>query len=162
MYDLSLSGSFQMYLNLFRCGIIFQKNIYILFLLLFISSCSWNLIYKPDTISIPKITPEEAKEVVLTSLASAKAIGIGQYYATIENIDISEKEMHITYLTHGMWVRKRREFTCHLDSVIPEVGTYKGSGMGYIVKLGLGCGDIEISVGKNEKAATNLADAFYI
>jgi hypothetical protein len=139
-----------------------RKNIYILFLAVLLSSCGWRLIYKPDAVSIPKITPDEAKEIVLTRLASAKAIWIGRYYSTIENIDISEKEMHITYLTQGMWVRKRRELTCRLDSVIPEVGTYKGSGWGYIVKLGLGCGDMMISLGKNEKAATNLAEAFYI
>jgi len=139
-----------------------KKNIYILFLLVFLSACGFSVLYKPDEVSAPKITPQEAKEIVLTRIDSARSVWIGQYYAYIENIDISEKEMHITYLTQGMWVRKRRELTCRLDSVIPEVGTYKGSGWGYVVKLGFGCGDMMISLGKNEKSATNLADAFYI
>lgn len=119
-----------------------------------------NFSYKPDAVSSPNITPEEAKEIVLTRIAAnARGIYIGRYWAMVENIDISEKEMHITYLTQGAWVRKRRELTCRLENVIPEVWAW---GSYYYVRLGLGCGDMEIRVGKNEKAATNLADAFYV
>lgn len=138
----------------------FKRFFLCAFVVMFLASCSVTHIYKPDASTAPQMTFNEAKDTVLESLNKAYVYFFSkQYgYSTLKSLNITEKELKINFLSHGAWVRKERELTCSLDSLLPDV--YLTAGV-YYVDFGPACGVEFRFRKKDEQAAKDLASGLY-